>query len=121
MSNEPMTLEQLATYLHRDVREVTRLADRGHLPGQKVGGEWRFAPIEINHWLETQMHGYTEQQLTAVEQGPGHGGGGEPPPAAPLSRSTKAVAFPAATKASGVRELGRPAAGAWQGGGARAR
>ena len=44
MSNETMNLEQLATYLQRDLRELTKLAHRGHLPGQKIGGEWRFAP-----------------------------------------------------------------------------
>jgi PTS system nitrogen regulatory IIA component len=114
MSNEPMTLEQLATYLHRDVREVTKLADRGHLPGQKVGGEWRFTPVEINHWLETQMHGYTEQQLTALEQGPGRGGDGEPLLATLLSESTIAVPLPATTKASVIRELVRLAEGSWQ-------
>ena len=55
MGNEMMDLEQLASYLQRDVREVSKLASRGHLPGQKVGGQWRFASAEINHWIETQM------------------------------------------------------------------
>ena len=36
-----MDLEQLAVYLHRDVREVSKLANRGYLPGKKVGGEWQ--------------------------------------------------------------------------------
>ena len=70
MGNDMMDLEQLAAYLQRDVREVGKLASRGHLPGHKVGGEWRFARAEINHWLETQMHGYTDQQLTAARIGP---------------------------------------------------
>lgn len=114
MNNEMMDLEQLAVYLQRDVREVSKLANRGHLPGQKVGGEWRFAPVEINHWLETQMPGYTEQQLTIVEQGPGRGGDGEPLIAALLSEATIAVPLPATTKASVIRELVRLAEGAWQ-------
>ena len=67
MANEMMDLQELATYLQRDLREVSKLASRGHLPGQKVAGEWRFARAEINHWLETQLPGYTEQQLTAIE------------------------------------------------------
>ena len=67
MDHEVMDLEQLAHYLQRDVREVCKLADRGHLPGRKVSGEWRFSRAEINHWLETQLHGYSEQQLTALE------------------------------------------------------
>ena len=33
-----MDLEQLASYLHRDVREVSKMASRGYLPGHKIGG-----------------------------------------------------------------------------------
>jgi nitrogen PTS system EIIA component len=114
MSNELMNLEELAVYLQRDAREVDKLAKRGALPGHKVAGEWRFAPAEINHWLETQMHGYTDQQLTAVEQGPGRGGDNEPLVSDLLSESTIAVPLPATTKASVVRELVRLAEGSWQ-------
>ena len=67
-----MDLQQLAAYLQRDVREVSKLASRGHLPGKKVGGEWRFASSEINYWIETQMHAFTEQELAALEE---RGGG----------------------------------------------
>jgi PTS system nitrogen regulatory IIA component len=67
MGNDMMDLTQLAAYLHRDAREVSKLASRGHLPAHKVGGEWRFARAEINQWLEGQLPGYTEQQLTALE------------------------------------------------------
>src|SRR5438270_1706645 len=68
MENDQMGLEELATYLHRDVREVNKLASRGHLPGRRVGGEWRFARAEINHWLEKQLSTYSEAELTAVER-----------------------------------------------------
>src|SRR6476620_9194972 len=68
MENEMMDLAQLASYLHRDLREVSKLASRGHLPGHKVSGEWRFARAEINHWLETQMHAYTAPELERLEQ-----------------------------------------------------
>jgi PTS system nitrogen regulatory IIA component len=114
MENEMMTLEQLAVYLQRDLRDVSKLANRGHLPGRKVGGEWRFSPAEINHWLETQMSDYTEQQLTAVEQGPGRGGDSEALVSALLSEATVAVPLPATTKASVLRELVRLAEGSWQ-------
>src|SRR2546426_265447 len=55
MGSDMMNLEQLATYLQHDLREVSKLASRGHLPGHKVGGQWRFARAEINHWIETQI------------------------------------------------------------------
>src|SRR5882724_4704299 len=69
MGNEVMDLEQLAVYLQRDAREVSKMANRGWLPGQKVSGNWRFHRAEINQWIESQMHAYTEQELTAVEAG----------------------------------------------------
>src|SRR5947208_15866864 len=69
MGNDMMGVEELAVYLQRDVREVGKLASRGHLPGHKVGGKWRFARAEINHWIETQISGYSDKQLTALEQG----------------------------------------------------
>ena len=78
MANEMMTLEQVANYLHRDVREVNKLASRGYIPGQKVGGQWRFARAEINHWIETQMHSYSEKQLTELEATGERAGDGEP-------------------------------------------
>ena len=43
MGSDMMDVEQLAAYLRRDAREVGKLANRGRLPGHKVGGEWRFA------------------------------------------------------------------------------
>src|ERR1700694_4516030 len=69
MGNDVMGLEELATYLQRDVREVSKMASRGYLPGQKVGGEWRFASAEINYWIETQLPTYTEKELAALETG----------------------------------------------------
>lgn len=71
MDQEIMDLEQLASYLQRDAREVSKMASRGHLPGQKVGGEWRFASAEINYWISTQMHAYDETQLSRLEAGAG--------------------------------------------------
>lgn len=68
MGNDTMDIEELATYLHRDVREVTKLATRGHLPGRRVGGQWRFATAEVNRWLETQMPSYSEGQLSNLEK-----------------------------------------------------
>ena len=73
MGNDMMDLDQLAVYLHRDVREVSKLASRGYLPGHKVAGEWRFARAEINHWLETQLPGFTDKQLNDLESR--HNGG----------------------------------------------
>src|SRR5438876_8535930 len=92
MGAETMNLEQLATYLQRDLREVTKMASRGHLPGHKVSGEWRFAPAEINYWIETQLHGYSEKELTALDKT-----SQEPLVIAFLSEATMAVPLAAGT------------------------
>jgi PTS system nitrogen regulatory IIA component len=109
MENEMMDLVQLATYLQRDVREVSKMASRGHLPGHKVSGEWRFAPAEINYWIETQLHGYSEEQLTALDRT-----AREPLVTAFLSEVTMAVPLAAGTRASVLQELVRLAEQSWQ-------
>ncbi|HEV3202833.1 MAG TPA: PTS sugar transporter subunit IIA [Gemmataceae bacterium] len=67
MGNETMDLEELANYLQRDKREVSKMVNRGYLPGRKIGGEWRFARAEINYWIETQLPDYTAKQLEDLE------------------------------------------------------
>lgn len=109
-----MDLEQLAAYLRRDLREVSKLANRGYLPGKKVGGEWRFASSEINYWLETQMHAFTEEELQTLES---HGAtcvASEPLLCSMLSESTIAVPMAATTKASVLKELVVLAEQSWQ-------
>ena len=111
-----MDLEQLAVYLQRDVREVTKMANRGYLPGRKVGGEWRFASSEINHWIETQMHAFTEQELEALENRAGTATcvAAEPLVFSMMSETTCAVPLLASTKASVLRELVSLAEHSWQ-------
>jgi nitrogen PTS system EIIA component len=115
MENEIMDLDQLASYLRRDARELNKMANRGHLPGQKVGGTWRFASAEINHWVETQMHSYTEQELTALEAGTARGQlDHQPLIAALLSETIMAVPLLAGTRDSVLRELVKLAENSWQ-------
>lgn len=113
MGNEMMDLDQLAVYLQRDKREVTKMASRGYLPGHKVSGEWRFARAEINHWIETQMHAYTEQELAALEVG-GYHAEDELLISTLLSEATMAVPLPASTRASVLKELVNLAEQSWQ-------
>lgn len=111
-----MDLEQLARYLQRDVREVNKLASRGHLPGQKIGGEWRFHSVEINYWIETQMHAYTEQELTAIETGASKGNADAQPlvTGGALSETSMAVPLAAGTRVSVLKELVTLAERTWQ-------
>ena len=55
MGPNDFDIDSLATYLHLTPAKVTRMADRGKLPGRKVGGQWRFSEAEIHHWLEQRI------------------------------------------------------------------
>lgn len=112
MEQETMDLEQLATYLRRDVREVSKMASRGYLPGQKVGGQWRFVSSEINYWLERQLPEYGEEELARLDAG-GRAKSGLLITQF-LSENTMAVPLAAGTKASVLKELVRLAEQSWQ-------
>src|SRR5438270_1776362 len=111
---EQMDLDQLAAYLRRDVREVAKMVSRGHVPGRKVGGEWRFAKAEINQWIETQLPNYTDTQLTTLETTGDRSLDQGPLVATLLSEATSAVPLAASTKASVLKELVQLAEQTWQ-------
>lgn len=115
MDQETLDIEQLASLLQRDVREVTKLASRGHLPGQKIAGQWRFASAEINYWLETQIPDYDENQLSALETGVTKGQPqSQPLISTLLGEATIATSLNAGTKASVLKELIGLAEQSWQ-------
>ncbi len=60
-------IRSLAAYLHLTPQQVTRLADRGKLPGRKVAGQWRFSRAEIHQWLEDRIGLRDEGNLVNVE------------------------------------------------------
>ncbi|MDM8008984.1 MAG: PTS sugar transporter subunit IIA [Phycisphaerae bacterium] len=64
-----MSLDDFAKYVGMDARDVKRLADRGKLPGQKIGGEWRFNRARVTEWLQQEMHTLGEERLIALERG----------------------------------------------------
>jgi PTS system nitrogen regulatory IIA component len=60
-------LETLARYLHLTPQQVIKLAERGHLPGRKIGGEWKFAKPDIHQWFENRIGLSDEEELVLVE------------------------------------------------------
>jgi PTS system nitrogen regulatory IIA component len=60
-------LETLARYLHLTPQQVIKLAERGHLPGRKIGGEWKFARPDIHQWFENRIGLSDEEELVLVE------------------------------------------------------
>lgn len=67
MPHGDFDLDTLAAYLHLMPQQVIRLADRGKLPGRKVGGQWRFSKADIHHWLENRIGLSDEEELVEVE------------------------------------------------------
>jgi|SoiMethySBSTD1v2_1073268.scaffolds.fasta_scaffold77521_2 excisionase family DNA binding protein len=48
---EVLTLEQLATLLSLEPDVARELAERGEVPGRKLGDEWRFSRAAVLEWL----------------------------------------------------------------------
>lgn len=51
MTDEILTLKEVAKYLKLADKTAYRLAAEGKLPGFKVGGSWRFVREDIQHWI----------------------------------------------------------------------
>lgn len=54
MNDEILTLKEVAEYLKLAEKTTYRLAQKGQLPGFKVGGSWRFKREDIENWIEQQ-------------------------------------------------------------------
>ena len=67
MAQEDFDVGRLAAYLHVMPAAVLKLAERGKIPGRRVGGEWRFSAAEIHHWLEDRIGISDEQELVQME------------------------------------------------------
>ena len=56
MSDEILTLKEVAEYLKLAEKTAYRLALAGKLPGFKVGGSWRFKREDVLQWIEEQKN-----------------------------------------------------------------
>ncbi len=63
-----LDVDQLATYLHLTPQQVIKLAERGQLPGRRVGQVWRFAEAELHGWLENRIGSSQGDQLDQVQR-----------------------------------------------------
>lgn len=115
MQHDFLKLDELATQLGRDRREVEKLVQRGRIPAHRVEGEWRFHPAEIRHWLEQEMRGYSSDELALVEgsQRP-QDVSRETPLAGLLTFETVQVPLEARTKRSALESLIEVAGRTWQ-------
>ncbi len=67
MQERDFDIDALAGYLHLTPAQIARLADRGKLPGRKVGGQWRFSQADVHHWLEDRIGLSDDDELAQVE------------------------------------------------------
>ena len=56
MTDEILTLKEVAAYLKLAEKTAYRLAAEGKLPGFKVGGSWRFKKEDIEVWIQEQKN-----------------------------------------------------------------
>ena len=54
MADEILTLPEVAGLLKVAEKTVYTMAQKSQLPAFKVGGQWRFRRIDIDHWIEQQ-------------------------------------------------------------------
>ncbi|WP_350431364.1 helix-turn-helix domain-containing protein [Shewanella sp. H8] len=56
MTDQILTLQEIAEYLKLTEKTAYRLAADGKLPGFKVGGAWRFKREDLEVWIEAQKN-----------------------------------------------------------------
>jgi PTS system nitrogen regulatory IIA component len=69
MPYRSLTIQEVARMLGADVRRVERMAQRGEIPCQKVGGQFRFNRARITEWLQQEMGGMSHDHLAGVDAG----------------------------------------------------
>lgn len=56
MTDDILTLKEVAAYLKLAEKTAYRLAAEGRLPGFKVGGSWRFRGQDVERWIAEQKN-----------------------------------------------------------------
>ena len=56
MTDDILTIKDLAEYLKLNEKTAYRLVSDGKIPGFKVGGSWRFQRSDIQTWMEAQSN-----------------------------------------------------------------
>jgi nitrogen PTS system EIIA component len=108
MAQEDFDIDRLAAYLHMMPAALIKLAERGKLPGRRVGGEWRFSSAEIHHWLENRIGLSDEEGLLqmegALDRASPHGDG-EISISSLLHADAIAIPFDARTRNSVIEQM----------------
>lgn len=57
--DEILTLKEVAALLKVAEKTTYTMAQRGELPGFKVGGQWRFRRADIESWIDRKRRQVT--------------------------------------------------------------
>ncbi|MCG9075520.1 helix-turn-helix domain-containing protein [Laribacter hongkongensis] len=52
--NKWLTIEDLSSYLKMSRTKLYQMAQKGELPGSKIGTQWRFDRDEIDDWVKSK-------------------------------------------------------------------
>ena len=108
MPQEQMNEQQVAAYVHMDVREVVKLASRGQIPCRRQQGGFLFRKGQIDHWVWEHMHTLDRRRLAGIEKGVSAHHGFEPDSfrlADMIPPDGVAVPFGAKTREAALRRL----------------
>lgn len=61
MTDEILTIKDVAAYLKLNEKTAYRLVLDGKIPGFKVGGSWRFDKNDIQKWIEKSKKGGADE------------------------------------------------------------
>ncbi len=53
IKNKWLTIDELVTYLKMGRTKLYTMAQRGDIPGSKIGRQWRFDRKEIDRWIKS--------------------------------------------------------------------
>ncbi len=67
MESEIMTLREVAEYLKLSEKTVSRMAQEGRIPAQKLARQWRFQRNLVNSWLADPNSVPVDQQQLPPE------------------------------------------------------
>lgn len=65
---EILTAQEAADYLAISVRTLRRMTKAGVVPGQKIGGEWRFSRSGLLAWLSHRTYIPAALPASSVEE-----------------------------------------------------
>jgi excisionase family DNA binding protein len=61
MSDQMLTVKEVAVYLKVNERTVYRMATANKIPAFKVGGSWRIKLAELEQWIKEQHENITDE------------------------------------------------------------